>query len=304
LGRLSVITPILGTPLRYLRECVASMSRAFACSPPGLFDRWTIVIDGDHRPIEHTVRAAMPADLDGQLLLRFVRLPKTLGLSAARNAGVRAATGDFVTWLDADDTVEVPAFIEFATMALDVLASDPITLMVISDNADCDSELRTDFVRQKAAFVEAHQRYRHTARDPIYAVDFVYQAQIIRRADFLLVGGFREGYIGEDVEFLLRLCATFPVRVIDHVPIVAYRYRKNVNGIVHTQRSILRRQNVTDYERIARTHLVNAPSLEFAEFTPARMVNGVCLRRRGNDDREFFNVFLPPQTEAYYVGEM
>ncbi|MXV08174.1 MULTISPECIES: glycosyltransferase family 2 protein [unclassified Xanthomonas] len=49
--------------------------------------------------------------------LRVVWLPYNIGLSAARNVGVLAASGDYVLALDADDIIS-PAFIELAVAAL------------------------------------------------------------------------------------------------------------------------------------------------------------------------------------------
>lgn len=64
---------------------------------------------------------------EGDVPLRVVRQAQR-GLSGARNAGVRAARGDWIVPLDADDLLE-PRFIE---AALEVLERDPGLVMVTS----------------------------------------------------------------------------------------------------------------------------------------------------------------------------
>ncbi|WP_455834819.1 glycosyltransferase family 2 protein [Pseudarthrobacter siccitolerans] len=51
--------------------------------------------------------------------LRLITLPTNIGLSGARNAGLDAATGEFVTFLDADDEY-LPEFLRTVVDAMDV----------------------------------------------------------------------------------------------------------------------------------------------------------------------------------------
>src|SRR5437764_13175832 len=65
-------------------------------------ERWELVIvdDGSDPPL------SIPERASGHDAVRLIRQEPNQGPSAARNAGVRAGTGELVTSLDADDLPE------------------------------------------------------------------------------------------------------------------------------------------------------------------------------------------------------
>ena len=65
-----------------------------------------IVDDGSKEPFQEALREQAQRD-DRIRLLR----QEPSGVSAARNRGIREATGEFITLLDADDTLS-PLFLE------------------------------------------------------------------------------------------------------------------------------------------------------------------------------------------------
>jgi glycosyltransferase involved in cell wall biosynthesis len=177
LRRISIITPIHGTPPNFFANCIDSMIYLFEVDTDLMLDDWTVVIDGDEREIE---RMVLERAFGRSLRVRFARLGTQVGLSEARNSGVRIAKGDLLVWLDADDVLPCISFMSFASAAMDALTASERFLMAISDNLDCGSNLETLFRRWKSPFAELHMRWPRTSRDPLLFVDFVYQCQLIR----------------------------------------------------------------------------------------------------------------------------
>lgn len=298
----SIVTSIYRTPLSYFAQCVDSVLRILDDDSGDMLDAWTIVIDGDARELEDFVAARAGAHVRK---IRFARLTQNFGLSAARNHGVNVCRGDLLTWLDADDVLVPAAFRRFAAFGGDRLRDDYKSLLVISDNYDCGHDLKPLFAREKAVFVDLHRRAARSALDPMLFVDFVYQCQIIRRADFEYVSGFREGQIGEDVELLLRLYESYPSRTLAHVAELAYMYRKNPTGIVHSKRAELRRQNERDYRNIQRSVLGgNRDKTVFREFRTTGYSSGQLLERPGKMHAAFYNVFVNADLDTFPASQV
>jgi glycosyltransferase involved in cell wall biosynthesis len=89
--RVSVIIPV------YNRQalCERALRSALAQRVDGL--EIVIVDDGSKEPFR------LPADLGGRSDVRLLRQPVNGGESAARNAGIAAARGDWIAFLDSDD---------------------------------------------------------------------------------------------------------------------------------------------------------------------------------------------------------
>jgi glycosyltransferase involved in cell wall biosynthesis len=112
--RLTIVIPAYNRP-RELRRAVAS---ALAQT---ITDLEVVVVDDASKP---------PLTLEADPRVRCLRLDRNVGLSAARNAGLQAARGHWVAFLD-DDNLLLPHMAETSLAAID--ASDlPPPLAVIS----------------------------------------------------------------------------------------------------------------------------------------------------------------------------
>jgi glycosyltransferase involved in cell wall biosynthesis len=99
---ISIVTPFYN-PGAIFAETVISVRRQ-----SWQLWEWIIVDDGSTDKISI---AALSSAQRNEPRIRTIKLPVNLGLSAARNRGLREALGDYVCWLDADDLIE-PTFLE------------------------------------------------------------------------------------------------------------------------------------------------------------------------------------------------
>lgn len=229
--RVSVVIPIYNTE-KYLRQCVNSVLRQ-------TYKNIEVVLvdDGstDDSPVICDEYESMRANI-------VCVHQKNGGLSAARNTGIRNATGDYILFLDSDDYWDDPCLVE--------------KLVNETKNGEVDI---------------VNYRYKHFYEDKNKMIDYLpsYVTNIdsIRREDVLeiLLGKglflasacnklirtslmkehelyFREGIISEDVDWCARVmlaCKTMSYNNSD-----AYIYRQRTGSITHTVR----------YENVKQVH--------------------------------------------------
>jgi glycosyltransferase involved in cell wall biosynthesis len=216
-----------------------------------------IVVDDDS---PDDLRAALAQHvLAGRV--RLVRLPHNQGVAAARNAGVRAADGDVVAFLDADD-VWLP---EHLSRALSVLADHPDVDVVLQDFDIVDLQTQQRHGSWFALRHEALSRLRTTALDPVtrrveggfvgalMSGCFVHmQATVVRRAVFERTMFDERLRCSEDVDWALRSV---------HLGGATWAVRAQASGVYHRHAQSLTADLTQNHERIERTGL-----MLFAEY--------------------------------------
>jgi O-antigen biosynthesis protein len=145
--------------------------------------------------------------------IRVVRLPENRGISAASNAALGLATGEFVALLDHDDELAQDALYHF----VDALNHHPGADIFYSDEDHLDeSGLRSD------PFFKPDW-----SPDLILSENYVCHLMVFRRTLCDEVGGFRsEVDLSQDHDLLLRMSAK--AREIIHIPRILYHWRTDV----------------------------------------------------------------------------
>jgi GT2 family glycosyltransferase len=204
----SIVVPIYRTAPQVLERTIASV---LAQSYP----HWELCLadDGSGSP-----------EIDGILdrcaredsRIRVVRLMENRGISAASNAALGLASGEFVALLDHDDELAEDALFHFA----DALNHHPGADLFYSDEDHLDeSGLRSE------PFFKPDW-----SPDLILCENYVCHLMVFRRTLCGEVGGFRsEVDLSQDHDLLLRVSAR--AREIVHIPRILYHWRTEVYSV-------------------------------------------------------------------------
>jgi O-antigen biosynthesis protein len=199
---ISLVMPTYKTELRYLRQAVESVQGQH-------YPHWELCIvdDGSGDPELHRAIQRY-ADADGRIM--FKPLTENSGISTASNEGLAMCSGEFVSFLDHDDTLTPDALLRMAQ----ALAADPELDVVYSDSDKLTLHgLRVDpFLKPDWS--------------PVYALGAMYIGHllVVRRSVAEAVGGFDPAFDKiQDFEFMLRVSER--TDRIHHIPQVLYHWR-------------------------------------------------------------------------------
>lgn len=95
----SIIIPVYNVA-QYIRECIQSvmnqtMTQGLEC----------IIVDDCSQDNSIEIVEEMVSEYEGMITFRIIRHDRNRGLSAARNTGISAATGEWIYFLDGDDWI-------------------------------------------------------------------------------------------------------------------------------------------------------------------------------------------------------
>jgi GT2 family glycosyltransferase len=211
---ISVVTPVYNTPPALLRAAIGSvMAQAYP--------NWELCLCDDASTSAAT-RDALAELTHGDARIKVARLEQNGGISAASNAALALATGEFVVLLDHDDELAPEALYELAAL----LNAHPDADVVYSDYDKLD---------EKGARVEP---YFKPDWSPELLLSYMYLCHMsaARRSLIDAAGGFRVEYAGaQDYDLFLRL--TERTTRIHHIPQILYHWRKVPGSTAATPRA-------------------------------------------------------------------
>ena len=202
---LSLVSPLYNTPPAYLDDLYAS----FRSQRPGLAE---LVMSDDGSTAPQT--AKWLAAHEGEAGLVIVRNGVNRGIAAATNAGIAAARGDWIGFIDHDDAL-APHAVARVAEAIEV---NPAARFFYTDEVIADAQLRaTDFF-DKPAFDDVL----------LSGVNYINHLSLYRRELIDAIGGLREGFDGsQDYDLLLRALARLGRGEARHIPYPAYIWRRD-----------------------------------------------------------------------------
>ncbi|PYR73113.1 MAG: hypothetical protein DMF86_21385, partial [Acidobacteria bacterium] len=201
--RISIVTPVYNTDPRWLRLLVDSVRAQ-------TYPEWQLCLsdDGSNR---HDTRAALEelSSLDPRITI--VRNAANRGISAASNAALDAATGEFAALLDHDDELSPNALLEVARTI--------------------DAHPDADVIYTDEDKLELSGRHVEPFFKPDWSPEYLRSSMYIghltvyRRTVLDEAGRFRSPFDGsQDYDLALRV--TERTDRIHHIPLVLYHWRK------------------------------------------------------------------------------
>lgn len=219
---ISVIVPVFKTE-KYLRQCLDSV-----CGQT--YRHLEIICVDDESP-----------DRSGEILEEYARRDprikvinrKNGGLSAARNSGLAAATGEWIAGVDSDDWLE-PDIFEKAVPKL----TDRVDILVFGTRLVYEPGVKPCGFECYFELPEEGLLEQDDLRRPNLNVCFCTK---LWRRSFIVENGviFPEGLVHED-EYFYR-CLAFQARCIYILPHVGYNYLQRLNSIVHSDKTDLQK---------------------------------------------------------------
>lgn len=232
------------------------------------FDRFECILVDDASPDESiAICERMIAAYEGNIRFRIIHHERNRGLSAARNTGIDAATGDYVLYVDSDDMITDDCVEKLLSP---VLADRSIEMVYAAHMTFTDMRHMNQpkiFAREKAEF-----RTRREVRD--FYLDrrglFVHAAwNKLTSRDFIVRNGlrFQEGQLWEDV-----LWTFFEMKYLSHlvfIPDITYFYYQRPDSITFgTDEATVFLHKNTISEVISRNFTPGDEDWEAARYLP------------------------------------
>jgi glycosyltransferase involved in cell wall biosynthesis len=236
----SVIMPVWHPREDWLRQAIESVLAEDSC-PIELI----LVDDGNDRPV-----ADLVADISDPRL-KVMRVDHC-GPYATRNAALRRARGNYIRFVDSDDTVAAGS----TGRLLELARSSGAEILAYGATVICDSELKP--LRLVSENFEGNAAEECLLGGfNVYVVSILYPRSVLDRSGLWAETGFR---VSGDWDFVLRAVEHAPVRRLNEV--VSY-YRTNSQSVSRTARVS---EGIAAAALVIRRFFNRHPELRFTEL--------------------------------------
>lgn len=215
-GEISIVVPIYNEE-KYLRQCVESVLAQTHTD-------WNMILVDDGSTDSSPAICDEFANADPRI--RTIHR-KNGGFSAARNAGMDLADGEYITFLDADDAWH-PQFLELALAGIKRTKADVISFGFTNKINGFSKEIKARYditLTDGETFTEWVLYQRHESH-PCSVWGKLYKREVLKNIRFTPSIGY------EDLDLSYRL---FPgLKSIAVSDLKLYYYRPNPNSYIHT----------------------------------------------------------------------
>ena len=287
---LSIIIPAYNVPENLIRECIESIS-------PQMPHEIIVVDDGSDIPVENLLRYIKESK-NGQIT--FFR-QENKGLSEARNAGISIAKGEYIQFVDADDTLIAEPYAE----CINLLKNESPDILNFQLTTSQSCNLTTSQPRNIQRL--SGEEYLQTQNLKASACGYIFKKDLLDRmpANENLTTGLRfaPGIQNEDERFTPLLYLNAETVVATDIP--AYYYRQREGSLQHSYSEEFLDKRFSDFlATIVYLNSLNLPALErrIRQLTMDYIYNIIRVRgdwktlERGINDLKRENLFPLPHT--------
>jgi GT2 family glycosyltransferase len=246
--KLSVVMPIYKVKPEWLHEAVQSVLNQS-------YPHWEFigVDDGSEEP---TLKNLMEGFAKSDHRIKALFLEKNVGVSQATNEGLKAASGDYILFMDHDDFLEPHALARLADAAL---AED--SDIFVADEAITGENINEILCIHARPFFS----YTYYLSHPYVVHPVMVRAELVRK-----IGGLTAALtISQDIDFVLR--ALEKSQAVTHVPDVLYRWRTSPTSAGHVKMGVVMetttRLKTEHLQRLGFSGAVVSDGLSFNTFS-------------------------------------
>lgn len=200
---ISIIVPVYETPLYLLKEMITSVINQ-------TYSNWELCIaEGGSK--RQYLKEALKKYADDDKRIKVVFLDNNLGIALNSNEAIKLAGGDYISFLDHDDTLAPFALYE--------------VVKAINENPDLD------FIYSDEDNITENGKKRFNPHfkpdfspDLLRSYNYITHFSIVKKGIIKEIGYFREGFEGsQDYDLILRI--TEKAHKIIHIPKILYHWR-------------------------------------------------------------------------------
>ena len=223
----SIIVPIYNVG-PYVEDCIRSVMRQTYDGPMEC-----VVVDDCGTDSSMDIVEKLVAEYDGPIMFKILHHEHNRGLSAARNTGMDATTGDYLYFLDSDDELTDDC-IEKLTEPLnkewyDFVVGNVCRVKILSNNHQKEEKNKSLILKIADKTVVTDSMILRTYRTGWNqnAWNKLYKADFIRKNRL----SFKEGLVHEDNLWTFQIaCIASSLFVVNHV---TYIYKKREGSITY-----------------------------------------------------------------------
>ena len=206
--KISIVTPTYETSKEFLKAMIRSVREQ-------TYGHWELCI-ADGGSLSPAVRTILKEESLRDPRIKVVFLPANLGISGNTNAALALAGGDYVTFLDHDDTLSPFALFEVVRAVND----EPDADVLYSDEDKIDEK--------GGRRLQPHFK-PDWSPDMLRSYNYITHLAVYRRELLDKIGGLQPDFDGaQDYDLILR--ATEQARKIVHIPRVLYHWRMHAGS--------------------------------------------------------------------------
>lgn len=210
--KVSIVTPVYNPDEYDLNECLNSVLSQ-------IYPNWELcLVDGgsDKPHVKKVIERFTRKDSR----IKYVELPQNKGIAGNTNEALKLASGEYVAFLDHDDTIA------------------PFALYEVVKQINLNPE--TDLIYSDQDMIPAHGNNRYSpffkpewSPDTFLSYNYLCHLVVVRRNILEKIGGLREGFDGaQDYDLILRVISE--TSNIRHITKMLYHWRASNESVAST----------------------------------------------------------------------